>query len=142
MTALVSRPCFHHWHFFLGVSRHRCLFVFFVVVCVFSCSTCLHLAQSNWQVLFISAPVGSQQNKQTWPPEPSICRCAPSHSQIDLCCLPPTVSGSEPHRVHVTLVHTVAHAQATHTQTLTVKAQRHNRDKYVSASGLGCDHPY
>lgn len=69
------------------------------------CSACLHLAQSNWQVFLISAPVGSQQNKQTWPPAPCICRCALSLSQMHLSCLPPAAWGGEPHTVHVKHTH-------------------------------------
>lgn len=78
--------------------------------CFFSLKTaCLHLAQSNWQVLLISSPLGSQQNKQTWPPALFICRCALSFSQMDLSCLPLAASGSEPHSVHATHTRTHTH---------------------------------
>lgn len=56
--------------------------------------------------------MGSQQNKQTWPPAPCLCRCALSHSQMDLSCLPAAAWGSEPHREHVTHTHT--HMQTAH----------------------------
>lgn len=69
-------------------------------------SACLHLELSNWQVFLISAHMRTQWNKQTWPPAPLICRCALSRSQMDLSCLPPAASGSEPRRVHATHTHT------------------------------------
>lgn len=107
----------------------------------FFCSACLHLAQPNWQVFLISALMGSQQNKQTWPPAPCLCRCALSHSQMDLSCLPAAAWGSEPHREHVTHTHT--HANSTHKRWLSKpnRKERHYWDKYVSAWGLGCYHP-
>jgi len=67
----------------------------------FFCAACLHLPQSNWQVVLIWTLLRSQCNKQRGPPAPCLCRCGPSHSQMGLSCLPPTASGSEPHRVHV-----------------------------------------
>lgn len=41
MTALVSRPCFHHWQFFLGVSRHGCFF------CCCLCFFLLYMSSSG-----------------------------------------------------------------------------------------------
>lgn len=81
----------------------------------------LHLAQSNWQVFLIGAPVGPRQNKQTWLPRfPHMQMCPRLLSQTHLSCLPSAARGGEPRRVHVK--HT--HMQTTHKQRLSEPQQK------------------
>lgn len=84
--------------------------------CLVTVFPCLHSSGADmfcvsarcvfmWQLLLISAPLGSLQNKQTWLPAPSVCRCGLSHSHMHASCLPHAAPGTEPQPVSHTHKH-------------------------------------